>query len=72
MLVLFDENGLTEPERWSNEPVVRSVGGQCAISKLWWTLTKEIDNIYEGSAVRFSSNSGIRCGAERARSNTAL
>src|SRR5260370_22414914 len=33
LLILFDEDSLTESERRSNRPVVRSVGGQCAISK---------------------------------------
>jgi hypothetical protein len=49
MLLLFDENSLTEPERRSEQAYRPERWGQCAISNGWWTLKKERDNTYESS-----------------------
>jgi hypothetical protein len=72
MLLLFDENSLTEPERRSEQACRPERRGSMRHQQALVDAQKEIDNIYESSALRFSNSSGIRCDTERARSNTAV
>src|SRR5258708_32977703 len=64
--ILFDEDSLTESERRSNRPVVRSVGGQCAISKLGGRSKRREMTLMKAGKVALAAilASGARLGAQ--------